>query len=139
LSAAWISVPRCSLSDFESPAFVPMQLLFLGREFSCLCGTMHFDRAFSRGNDTGGEKMKKYLLAAAMTCAIAAPALADDVGVRVGPVGAGVTVGESPAYRDRDRDRTTVIKEREPRDKTTVIKKENEDGVRSKTVIHDHD
>jgi hypothetical protein len=80
--------------------------------------------------------MKKYLLAAAMTFAIAAPALADDVGVRVGPVGAGVTVGEAPHYSDRDR--TTVIKQREPRDKTTVIKKD-EDGVRSKTVIHDRD
>ena len=33
---------------------------------------------------------------------------------------------------------TTVIKEREPRDSTTVIKKEDEDGNRSKTVIH-HD
>ena len=83
--------------------------------------------------------MKKYLFAAAMACAIASPALADDVGVRVGPVGAGVTVGESHQYRDRDRDRDrTVIKEREPRDKTTVIKKD-EDGVRSKTVIHDRD
>jgi opacity protein-like surface antigen len=38
--------------------------------------------------------MRKILLAAAATCALAAPALADDVGVRVGPVGAGVTVGE---------------------------------------------
>jgi hypothetical protein len=83
------------------------------------------------------EKMKKYLLAAAMTCAIATPVLADDVGVRVGPVGAGVTVGESHEYRDRDRDRT-VIREREPRDKTTVIKRD-ENGVRSKTVIHDRD
>jgi hypothetical protein len=85
------------------------------------------------------DEMKKYLFAAAMTCAIATPVLADEVGVRVGPVGAGVTVGESREYRDRDRDRTTIIKEREPRDKTTVIKKENEDGTRSKTVIHDHD
>jgi hypothetical protein len=83
------------------------------------------------------DDMKKYLLAAAMTCAIATPVLADDVGVRVGPVGAGVTVGESHEYRDRDRDRT-VIREREPRDKTTVIKKD-ENGVRSKTVIHDRD
>jgi hypothetical protein len=52
---------------------------------------------------------KEYLFAAAM---IAAPAFADDVGVRVGPVGADATVGESHD-RDRDRDRT-VIKEREP-------------------------
>jgi hypothetical protein len=82
--------------------------------------------------------MKSYLFAAALVTAIAAPALADDVGVRVGPVGAGVTVGESHEYRDRDRDRTTVIKEREPADRTTVIKKEDEFGNREKTVIH-HD
>ncbi|MBR0693919.1 hypothetical protein [Bradyrhizobium lablabi] len=82
--------------------------------------------------------MKKYLLAAAMVGSIAMPAIADEVGVRVGPVGAGVTVGQSHEYRDRDRDRTTVIKEREPRDRTTVIKKEDEFGNRSKTVIH-HD
>jgi len=80
--------------------------------------------------------MKKYLLVAAIL-AIATPAMAeDDVGVRVGPVGAGVTVGQAP---DRDRDRTTVIKEREPSDRTTVIKKEHDDGTRSKTVIHDRD
>jgi hypothetical protein len=78
--------------------------------------------------------MRKSLFAVAMVSIIATPALADDVGVRVGPVGAGVTVGE-PHDRDRDRDRTTVIKEREPRD-TTVIKKEDADGDRSKTVIH---
>ena len=84
--------------------------------------------------------MNKYLFAAAMIGAIATPAFADDVGVRVGPVGAGVTVGESHEYRDRDRDRTTVIKERdrEPSDRTTVIKKEDDMGNRSKTVIH-HD
>jgi hypothetical protein len=75
--------------------------------------------------------MKKYLFAAGIACALAAPALADEVGVRAGPVGAGVTVGE---HRDRDR---TVIKEREPESKT-VIKKEDHDGTREKTVIH-HD
>ena len=80
--------------------------------------------------------MKKYVLAATTVIAIAAPAMADDVGVHVGPVGAGVSVGRAP---DRDRDRTTVIKEREPRDRTTVIKKEHDDGTRSKTVIHDRD
>lgn len=82
--------------------------------------------------------MRKYLFAAAMATVIAAPAFADEVGVHVGPVGAGVTVGESHEYRDRDRDRTTVIKERQPADRTTVIKKEDEFGNRSKTVIH-HD
>ena len=83
--------------------------------------------------------MRKYLFAAAMVTAIASPAFADEIGVRAGPVGAGVTVGESHEYRDRDRDRTTVIREREPRhDRTTVIKKQDELGNRSKTVIH-HD
>ena len=82
--------------------------------------------------------MKKYLFAAAMVAAVAAPAFADEVGVRVGPVGAGVAVGESHEYRDRDRDRTTVIRERAPAERTTVIKKEDAYGNRSKTVIH-HD
>jgi hypothetical protein len=82
------------------------------------------------------EDRMKYLIIAATL--LATPALADEVGVHVGPVGAGVTVGQSPDYRDRDRDRTTVIKENEPRDRTTVIKKEHDDGSESKTVIH-HD
>jgi hypothetical protein len=83
--------------------------------------------------------MRKSLFAAAVIGIIAMPAFADDVGVPVGPVGAGVTVGEShDRDRDRDRDHTTVIKEREPSDRTTVIKKEDADGNRSKTVIH-HD
>jgi uncharacterized protein YdeI (BOF family) len=84
------------------------------------------------------EKMKRYVFAAAMIAAIAAPAFADEVGVRVGPIGAGATVGESHEYRDRDRDRTTVTKEREPADSKTVTKKEDEFGNREKTVIH-HD
>jgi hypothetical protein len=80
--------------------------------------------------------MRKYLFAAAMIGTLATPALADEVGVHVGPVGAGVTVGEAPRH---ERDHTTVIKEREPReDRTTVIRKEDEFGNRSKTVIH-HD
>lgn len=81
--------------------------------------------------------MRKSLFVAAVIGVVASPAFADEVGVRVGPVGAGVSVGEVHD-RDRDRDRTTVIKEREPRESTTVIKKEDEDGNRSKTVIH-HD
>jgi hypothetical protein len=81
--------------------------------------------------------MRKLLLVAAASCALAGPALADDVGVRVGPAGAGVTVGEShPVVRDREE--KTVIRKDEPGDRTTVIKKEHGDGSESKTVIH-HD
>ena len=80
----------------------------------------------------------KYILAivgAASICA-AVPASAEDVGigVKAGPVGAGVTVGED--HRDRDRDRTTVIKEREPRE-TTVIKEREREPDRK--VIIDRD
>ena len=86
--------------------------------------------------------MKKSLFVAALVVAMATPVLADEVGVRVGPVGAGVTVGEPHDQyrdRDRDRDRTTVIKERSPRDSTTVIKKEDAVGNRTKTIIrHDN-
>jgi hypothetical protein len=85
------------------------------------------------------DTMKKILIIAAAIGALAGPALADEVGVRVGPVGAGVTVGESHRDYDRDRDRDrdrTVIREREPSERTTVIKKERGDGTESKTVIH---
>ena len=62
----------------------------------------------------------KYALVIATVAALATPALAEEVGVGVGvgPVGAGVTVGEGhrDVVRDHDRDRTTVIKEREPAD-----------------------
>jgi uncharacterized protein YdeI (BOF family) len=82
--------------------------------------------------------MKRLLIIAAVA-ALATPALADDVGVHAGPVGAGVSVGEGHRDNDRDRDRATVVKEREPADRTTVIKKDHDDGTRSKTVIHDRD
>ena len=78
--------------------------------------------------------MRKILLTAAATCALAAPALADDVGVRVGPVGAGVTVGE---HRDRVEEKTVIKRDEPDRDRTTVIKKEHGDGVESKTIIHE--
>ncbi len=83
--------------------------------------------------------MKKVLFVAAAIGALAAPAMADEIGVRVGPVGAGVTVGEG--HRDYDRDRVrdrTIIREHEPSNRTTIIKKEHGDGVESKTIIH-HD
>ena len=72
--------------------------------------------------------MRKYLFAAAIATIIAAPAFANDVGVHVGPVGAGVTTGEH-------HDRTDV----KPGDRTTVIKKHDDMGNRSKTVIHHDD
>jgi hypothetical protein len=48
----------------------------------------------------------KYALIIATVAALATPALADEVGVKVGPVGAGVTVGEDHRDLDRDRDAT---------------------------------
>jgi hypothetical protein len=84
--------------------------------------------------------MRKSLFVAAVIGVVATPAFAEEVGVHVGPIGAGVTVGESHDRDYRDRDRTTVIKEQEPRDRTTVIKKEDSDGNRTKTIIrHDND
>jgi hypothetical protein len=56
------------------------------------------------------------------------------VGVGVGPVGAGVTVGQSPSHERR----TTVIREREPRDSSVVIRKERREP-RDKTIIHERD
>jgi hypothetical protein len=81
------------------------------------------------------DMMKKYLFVAAAASILAAPAMADDVGVRVGPPGVGVTVGEGHGDYDRDRDRT-IVREHEPSDRTTIIKKEHGDGVEHKTIIH---
>ena len=74
-------------------------------------------------------------LAASLTLAgSAASAQETRVGVGVGPVGAGVTVGQSPSYERR----TTVIREREPRDETVVIRKERREP-REKVIIHERD
>ena len=81
--------------------------------------------------------MKKYLVAAAFAAGVASPVFADEVGVHVGPVGAGVTVGETRDPAVVERERTTVIKEH-PESKT-VIKKEDSYGNREKTVIHHDD
>jgi hypothetical protein len=85
--------------------------------------------------------MRKLLYIAAIVGSLAAPAMAEEVGVGVGPVGVGVTVGDGHRDydRDRDRDHTTIIREREPADRTTVIKKERDDGVETKTIIHHDD
>jgi hypothetical protein len=75
------------------------------------------------------------LIAAAGMGLIANVANAEDarVGVGVGPVGAGVTVGQSP----RD-ERHAVVKDREPRDSSVVIKKERQEP-RDRTIIHERD
>jgi hypothetical protein len=81
--------------------------------------------------------MRKTLILAAAGLALSATiASAEDtrVGVGVGPVGAGVTVGQSPSHERR----TTVIKEREPRDDAVVIRKERREP-REKTIIHERD
>jgi hypothetical protein len=81
--------------------------------------------------------MRKTLIfiAAGMTLA-ASVASAEDarIGVGVGPVGAGVTVGTSPSHERR----TTVIKEREPRDEAVVIRKERREP-RDKVIIRERD
>jgi hypothetical protein len=85
------------------------------------------------------EIAMRYALIVATAALLATPAFADEVGVGVhaGPVGAGVTVGQP--RDDRDRERTTVIKEHEPADRTTVIKKEHDDVPRSTTIIKERE
>jgi hypothetical protein len=84
--------------------------------------------------------MKRILLIASLAAIVSAgPALAEDVGVGVGvgPVGAGVTVGAGhEGYRDHDR--TVIHEHREPRDKTVIIKKDRP-RVDKKVIIHDND
>jgi hypothetical protein len=89
---------------------------------------------------TTEDTRMKYAIILATVAAFATPALAEEVGVHVGPVGAGVTVGEGHRDydRDRDRDRTTVIRESEPREHTTIIKKEREEPS-NRVIIKDRD
>jgi hypothetical protein len=74
------------------------------------------------------------MLAAAGLTLAASVASAEEarIGVGVGPVGAGVTVGSSHERR------TTVIKEREPRDSTVIIRKERREP-RDKVIVHERD
>ena len=71
---------------------------------------------------------------ASLTLVAGASAQETRVGLGVGPVGAGVTVGQSPSYERR----TTVIRERQPRDETVVIRKERREP-REKVIIHERD
>jgi hypothetical protein len=84
------------------------------------------------------ETMKTALIFVAASLSLAAGiASAEEarIGVGVGPVGAGVTVGQSPSHERRT---TTVIREREPRDETVVIRKERREP-RDKVIIHERD
>ena len=76
------------------------------------------------------------LVAASAVAAIATPALADSIGVGVGPVG--VTVGSGPDRVVRERE---VIHERDRHPDKVIIKKERERApiVEKKTIIHEHD
>jgi hypothetical protein len=76
------------------------------------------------------------LLAAAGIALTAGVASAEEtrIGVGVGPVGAGVTVGQSPERRST----TTIIKEREPRDDAVVIRREHREP-REKVIIRERD
>jgi hypothetical protein len=76
-----------------------------------------------------------FLAAAGITLA-AGIASAEEarIGVGVGPVGAGVTVGQSPSSERR----TTVIREREPRDEAVVIRKERREP-REKVIVRERD
>jgi hypothetical protein len=84
------------------------------------------------------ETMKSslVLLAAAGIALTAGVANAEEarIGVGAGPVGAGVTVGQSPSHERR----TTVIKEREPRDEAVVIRKERREP-REKVIVRERD
>ncbi len=76
------------------------------------------------------------LVASASLCA---PALAEEVGVGVGvgPVGAGVTVGSGP---DRVVIEREVIREREPANKKVIIEKERQPTVvEKKTIVKERD
>ncbi|MGN6285387.1 MAG: hypothetical protein ACTHM2_09575 [Afipia sp.] len=80
-----------------------------------------------------------FVIATVAALGMVLPASAEEVGVGVGvgPVGAGVTVGTTGHYH-RDHDRTTIIKEREPRDKTVIIKK-RERSPDHRVIIHEDD
>ena len=82
--------------------------------------------------------MKRIAVLLIASAVFAAPAIAEEVGVGVGvgPVGAGVTVGSGP---DRVVKEKEVVREREPRDKVIIEKDRRPDVVEKKTNIKDRD
>jgi hypothetical protein len=92
-----------------------------------------FDTADVYGWGSKETAMKRMAMVLVASC-IALPALADEVGVRVGPVGG--TVGSDrhdTVVKERE-----VVREREPRDKVIVKEKSDPTVVEKKTIIH-HD
>jgi hypothetical protein len=78
--------------------------------------------------------INRFALVVVATACCAMPAMAEEVGVGVGPVG--VTVGSGP---DRVVHEREVVREREPqRDEKVIIKKERDPAVVEKKVIIDH-
>jgi hypothetical protein len=81
--------------------------------------------------------MKRIAVLLIASAALCAPAVAEEVGVGVGPVG--VTVGSGPDRVVRERE---IVREREPRhDRDVVIKKDHDRDVtvEKKTIIKDRD
>jgi hypothetical protein len=78
------------------------------------------------------------ILLVASAAIFCSPAVAEEVGVGVGvgPVGAGVTVGSGPDRVVREKE---VVREREPRDKVIVKEHRDEPVVEKKTIIKDRD
>ena len=77
--------------------------------------------------------INRFALIVVASACCAMPAMAEEVGVGVGPVG--VTVGSGP---DRVVHEREVVREREPRDEKVIIKKERDPAVVEKKVIIDH-
>jgi len=76
--------------------------------------------------------LKRFTVLAVASAAIgfAAPAVAEEVGVGVGPVG--VTVGSGP---DRVVHEREVVREREPREKVIIKRDRAPDVVEKRTTI----
>jgi hypothetical protein len=81
--------------------------------------------------------MKRIAVLLIASAALCAPALAEEIGVGVGPVG--VTVGTGPDRVVRERE---IVREREPRHEKEVIIKKDRDRdavVTKKTIIKERD
>ena len=74
--------------------------------------------------------MKRIAILLIASAAICTPALAEEVGVGVGPVG--VTVGSGPDRVVREKE---IVREREPREKVIVKEHRDEPLVEKKTTI----